>query len=381
MPARNLTSWLPSFDAPQAQLVGRLAAWWLRAFLSFLPDRTADWLLGNNRRVLVIAREGTSVDITLLTGTRQVVSKARIEAAAFSAATIDAFLKHRSLERTGVDLGIRLPAEKLFHRTVRLPREAARQLDEVLASDLAAKTPFRGQDIHVGWTQSEAGDARTIVVSQWIVRRQIAIDAAASVNLDTSDVAFVESAGAHGVVPTIPLQENRDGGASWFPKAASGLAVSAALLALLAAGTHYYRQQSMLDALDGKIALTRAKAQRVRVAVDSIERSQTLLLRLRARKSNAPGLLDIWDEATQILPDHSWLTELRVSQTSGEATQVSMIGFSSAAASLVGLVDRSKLFTDASLTAPVTLDSIEGRERFSLQAKLRFREQVSKAAP
>jgi general secretion pathway protein L len=58
-----------------------------------------------------------------------------------------------------------------------------------------------------------------------------------------------------------------------------------------------------------------------------------------------------------------------------------MIGFSSAAASLVGLVDRSKLFTDASLTAPVTLDSIEGRERFSLQAKLRFQEQVSKAAP
>jgi general secretion pathway protein L len=159
------------------------------------------------------------------------------------------------------------------------------------------------------------------------------------------------------------------------------LAVSALLLALLAAGTHYYRQQSMLDALDGKITLARAKAQRVRAAVDGIERSQTVLVRLRTRKSDAPGLLDIWDEATQILPDHSWLTELRVSQISGEATQLSMIGFSSAAASLVGLVDRSKLFTDASLTAPVTLDSIEGRERFSLQAKLRFQEQVSKAAP
>jgi len=58
-----------------------------------------------------------------------------------------------------------------------------------------------------------------------------------------------------------------------------------------------------------------------------------------------------------------------------------MVGFSSAAASLVGMVDRSALFADASLTAPVTLDPIEGRERLSLQAKLRPREQASKATP
>jgi len=383
MPTNSLTSWLPSFDAPLSQLVGRLGTWWLSAFLSFLPDRTAEWLLGENRRVLVIALDGTSADIALLTGTRQVVASARVDVEAFSAATIEAFLKQRSLERSGVDLGIRLPAEKIFHRTVRLPREAARQLDGVLARDLAARTPFRAQDTHVGWTRSDAGDARTILISQWIVRRQIVIDAAASLKLDTVDLTFVEGAGAgaDGVVPTIPLHENPDGGASWFSKAASGLAVSAVLLALLAAGAHYYRQQSILDALDAKITTARVKAQRVRAAIDGIEQSQAVLLKLRARKTDAPGLLDIWEEATQILPDHSWLTELRVSQTSAEATQVSMIGFSSAAASLVGLVDRSALFTDASLTAPVTLDPIEGRERFSLQAKLRFHEQVSKATP
>jgi general secretion pathway protein L len=381
MPANSLTSWLPSFDAPLSQLVGRLGAWWLSEFLSFLPDRTAEWLMGENRRVLVIGSDGTYAEIALLTDTRQLLASARVAVEAFSAATIDALLKQHSLERTGVDLGIRLRAEQIFHRTVRLPREAARQLDGVLARDLAAKTPFRAQDIHVGWTRSDAEDARTILVSQWIVRRQIVIDAAESLKLDTADVAFVEGAGADGMVPTIPLREKPDDGGSWFSKAACGLAGSAVLLAMLAAGADYYRQQSTLDALDAKIATARVKAQRVRVTIDSLEQSQAVPLKLRARKADAPGLLDIWDEATQILPHHSWLTELRVSQTSGEETQVSMVGFSSAAASLVGLVDRSALFTDASLTAPVTLDPIEGRERFSLQAKLRPREPASKATP
>jgi len=381
MPANSLTSWLPSLDASLSQLIGRLAAWWLGEFLAFLPNRAAEWLIGENRRVLVIGSDGTSAEIALLTDTRQVLASARVDIEAFSAATIDGFLKQHSLERTDVDLGIRLSAEKLFHRTVRLPREAARQLDAVLARDLAAKTPFRTHDIHVGWKRSDAEDTRTVLISQWVVRRQIVIDAAASLKLDAADIAFVESAGADGVVPTIPLRENPEDGASWFSKVACSLTVSAVLLALLAAGAQYHRQQSMLDALDAKIATARVKAQRVRTAIDGLEQRQALLFKLRARKADAPGLLDIWEEATQILPGHSWLTELRVSQTSGEETQVFMVGFSSAAASLVGLVDRSTLFTDASLTAPVTLDPIEGRERFSLQAKLRSHERASKARP
>ena len=381
MPATSLTSWLPSFDAPISQLGGRLGALWLNEFLSFLPGRTAEWLTGENRKLLVIGADGTSADIALLTRNRQLLASARIDVEAFSAATINAFLEPHGLERRGVDLGIRLPPKKLFHRTVRLPREAARQLDAVLARDLVAKTPFRFHDTHIGWKRSEAEDGRTILVSQWIVRRQIVIDAAANLKLDSADLAFVESAGTDGVTPTIPLHEKRDDGTSWFSKAVCGLAASAVLLALVAAGAHYYRQQSVLDGLDAKIATARVTAQRVRAGIDGLRNSQAVLLKVRARKADAPGLLEIMEEATQVLPDHSWLTELRISQTSTEETQVSMVGFSSAAASLVGLVDRSALFTDASLTAPVTLDPIERSERFSLQAKLRHREQDSKATP
>jgi len=74
-----------------------------------------------------------------------------------------------------------------------------------------------------------------------------------------------------------------------------------------------------------------------------------------------------------VLPSHTWLSELRLSETP-DGRHVVMIGFSAAAASLVGLIDQSALFGEAGLAGPVTLDQAEGKERFVIQAN------VSKAA-
>ena len=39
---------------------------------------------------------------------------------------------------------------------------------------------------------------------------------------------------------------------------------------------------------------------------------------------------------------------------------------------LVGIIDGSSLFFDAGLTAPISFDASEGRERFVLQAKVKM---------
>jgi hypothetical protein len=43
-----------------------------------------------------------------------------------------------------------------------------------------------------------------------------------------------------------------------------------------------------------------------------------------------------------------------------------MAGFSAAATELVGLIEKSPVFSQASLDAPITFDAVNGRERFSL---------------
>src|SRR5262249_58863455 len=129
----------------------------------------------------------------------------------------------------------------------------------------------------------------------------------------------------------------------------------------------------------GQVAYARAKAQQVRAAIDGLEQKRATLLRLRTRKEEKPTLLDAWEEATRVLPSHSWLTELRLTETSDQR-QISMTGFSAAAASLVGMIDQSPFFTDTALTAPIALDQAEQRERFSLHAKLKRPEPIRRAS-
>jgi general secretion pathway protein L len=116
--------------------------------------------------------------------------------------------------------------------------------------------------------------------------------------------------------------------------------------------------------------------------MEKLDQRQANIVRVRSQKRDAPGLLEVWEEVSRILPLNSWLTELRLSEVAQrQDQQVVMTGLSTAAADLVALIDKSPLFADAALTAPIALDSIEQRERFTLQVKLRQKRQIEKPAP
>ena len=80
----------------------------------------------------------------------------------------------------------------------------------------------------------------------------------------------------------------------------------------------------------------------------------------------SPSTADLWRETSRILPDNTWVTDWRFRDGS-----VSIAGYSLAATELVGLFEKSQLFTQASLDAPITFDSVNGRERFSLIVRAR----------
>jgi general secretion pathway protein L len=160
-----------------------------------------------------------------------------------------------------------------------------------------------------------------------------------------------------------------DGGARFARRVVLAAVAGTLLLALIAGGLEYRRQQAAIDDLDVRVAAAKANAQRVRAAMDKLDQQQAGLINLRARKARVPSLLDIWSEATRVLPAHSWLTELRLTETPDKGQQVAMSGLSTAAASLVGVIDQSALFGETSLTAAIAMDPVEAKERFALQAR------------
>ncbi len=366
-----------------SDLLARLGQWWLDEFVLLFPERVSAWLTDRGYRRLILSAEQDVFVLQLQSDRRRLLASVRIARSAFSPASIDDFLKARNLDREGVMIGLRLPRGQIFSRQLLLPREAAGSIDEIVAQDLAAKTPFRLADVYDGH-QSRPVDGK-VMVWQWVVRREFVAGAAEAAGLSLADVAFVESddGGSDGApAPVLPLRQDRKKHHSLMRKIVHGLALGTALLAIIGGAHKYWRQQRMLDRLNAELATARGEAQRVRATLDKLDQKQAAIVRLRLQKREGTSLLDVWEEASHILPANSWLTELRLSEVAqGEKQLVIMTGLSAAAAELVALVDKSPLFADAALTAPIALDSVEKRERFTLQARLLPKHQSERLPP
>jgi general secretion pathway protein L len=373
-------TWSPTqWAAGGTELLHRAGRWWLRELLALFPIGIAEWLTDHGSKALLLSGNDDTIVLQVLNERRRVLATERIARVDYTPDVIDVFLRAQGLGRAGVSIGLQLPKERVFARSLLLPIETARTIASVLVQDLLAKTPFRLADIYQDHAARRTGDR--LHVRQWVVRRSFVADATKELGLAPGGVAFVEMEGeGEDLRPCIRLQPGRSHRTSPVRWAFASLIASACALAVLACGLKYHRQQQALDALAVELNTARAKARRVRAAMEKLEAEGAALLRLRGRKQ-APGLLDTWEEITRILPAHSWLTELRLSDLPGsDGQQLVISGFSPAAASLVGLIDRSALFRDAALTAPVTIDTSEGKERFAIQAKLRAVDPLRTAA-
>ena len=364
-------------------LLRRLGQWWLKELVNLFPERIVEFLLGRGQASLVVTVDQEGATLELLNSARTLIASERITLTGNALVEIDRFLWSQGLERTDADVGLRLPAESVFCRQLVLPAEAVGSIEVIVAQDIAKKTPFKSEDIYSDHVALERADSNKITVWQWIIRRQYVQQALLPLKIDIEHLAFVifDRSAAEQPVPFINLRASAGIVNSWYQKTALVLCCSAAVLALLAGGLKYWNKQTAIDHLDAQIATTSGKAQQVRALVDQLKEKKNALLRLRLQRSETPGVIDLWEEATRVLPSHSWLTEFRLVETVGKREeQIAILGFSNAAPSLVGIIDGSPLFFDAALTSSIAFDAAEGRERFALQAKVKMPDAFKEAA-
>lgn len=373
----SLADFIPSARRQSARatdLIERFGSWWVKESRGVFPRRATDWLVGNNQKALIVTPEEEFVTIRLQTSCGEQVALSQIAKVDYSVTSLDNLLTSQGCRQTDVTIGICLPATQFFSRSIMLPIEATKSLDQIVLQDLARKTPFRLDEVYHSYGSTRLANENRLLVRQWVIRRDFVQDALTLLQLDPAHVAFIEATKrTEDRAPCAVIALRQDSArSSRTRKAFLILLLATALMAVATATTKYWRQQVIIDELASDLTAARAKAQKVRTYLDNVEKKQTVLHHLRSQRAEVPRLLDIWEEATRIFPSHSWLTELRLSQAQPKGEQqVVMIGFSAAASSLVGVVSKSPLFSDAALTAPVSMDPVEGRERFVLQVKVR----------
>jgi Tfp pilus assembly protein PilN len=151
----------------------------------------------------------------------------------------------------------------------------------------------------------------------------------------------------------------------------AGLAVVLFLLLLAAA---YWRGSEVADLLSDQADAAAARAAIVHHLKRDI-RDVRAQIEFPLAQKQAPGLIQVLSEVTQILPTGTWLTELAFNDG-----KVHVQGFSNAPSDLIGLIDKSPYFANAQFEA--SLQSAQDHaEHFDLSFDLKAPASIKHGEP
>lgn len=338
-----------------ASLGATWLAWEKVGLRDLMPPRLRRRLFCDNRIPVVLMAADEGVIFTIGDGEAQLLAWPD-----YSANALRSIMARNRVKPSEAALILDLPAQAFFRRNFEIPARAARQLRQVAELELTRKTPFRTADIHHSFAAQPSSHGK-VTVKQVIVRREIVNAALARLDLLLSDFSGITSNCA--LVPVISLNGEKDE-RSGKQRAVAALAFGALLLGLIDLSLLWWVGNERSLQSQHEVARLRTEALAARKVADqaaSIENSIRHLEGLRAR----PTTIELLRESSGRLPDGTWLTEWKLADGS-----LAMSGFSTNGTELVDLLEQSPLFEKVSLSAPITPDAIQGRERFSLIARV-----------
>jgi len=268
-----------------------------------------------------------------------------------------------ALPGTRVELFLR--PDRFLFQPLELPSRAAEFLKGIVSTQIDRLTPWSGSEAAFGWTKPvEVGPDRIGLTV-----------AATALALVMPYVRAIASAGAHSVAvftsspDAVPIMiwEEKLRGASEIGRirhalvmilAAAGIVAATAFGASTLLAAYLNSRQ---DEIAREIAEIRAASGVARDAASST--AAAALRSVERRKHDSPSSVIILDTLSQILPDHTYVTQLRI-----EGNKMRLIGVTRDAPSLIELIEQSPRFSRATFFAPTTRSPSEAGERFHIEA-------------
>jgi general secretion pathway protein L len=271
---------------------------------------------------------------------------------------------------SGARIELTLRSDRFLFAPLELPGRAAEFLDGVVRAQIDRLTPWSAANAAFGWSRP----------SQTGTDRFVATIAATPVGRITP---FMQAIAGFGVRSISVFTSLPDAGAQAAPiKVLESGAVAtdispirpALKILFLAAGIGAVATVgswaiigASLDAqqedLGRKIAIARAAAGTSPDApVGSVAAAHRVLDQF---KHETPFSVVVLDTLSRVLPDHTYVTELRI-----EDNKLRLIGITKDAPSLIGLIEKSGRFTRATFFAPTTQSPSEPGEHFHIEADI-----------
>ena len=264
---------------------------------------------------------------------------------------------------------LRLRPDRFLFRTLELPRRASEFLDGVVRSQIDRLTPWSSSDAVFGFTQPAvlAPDRIGVTVAA-TARVQVApyVKALADAGVESIVVSTLNEDDAGATVPIKVLEERTR--STLAVARVRRVLVAVFLLAGLAAVVSVSSAAiigSDLDAKQDELARRIIERRTALRAGGASEPALSGVAKLELRKHETPASVMVIEILSQILPDHTYVTELRI-----DGDKLRLIGVTRDAPSLIRLIEQSSHFTRATFFAPTTRTPSDPGDRFNIEAQI-----------
>jgi general secretion pathway protein L len=252
-------------------------------------------------------------------------------------------------------------------RPLELPRRAIEFLDGIVRAQIDRLTPWSAENAAFGWSAPvEIANDRVLVTVAATARNLVMplVTAIAGLGADSIVVSTLAPGAESGAA--IKVFDQRVRGALEVNRVRRALA-AALLVAFVLAGTAIAADVIGGGELDARRAdvTSRIAAQRAKLRAGGDAIRDSALAALERRRHETPSSVIVLEVLSQILPDHTYVTELRIQ---GDKMQV--IGVTRDAPSLIRLIEQSQHFTRATFFAPTTRSPSEPGEHFHIEARI-----------
>jgi general secretion pathway protein L len=254
---------------------------------------------------------------------------------------------------------------RFMFRPLELPKRAAEFLDGIVRAQIDRLTPWTVSEAVYSWTPPiEAGNERIQLTVAATARAQVTpyVQALAALGATAIVVSTVPQEAAAGAAP-LKVFEQQSRGAFEITRIRRVLMLvlaAAAAMAVISIGV----SSIAADSLDSEQQdLTRQISKRRAAMRQDGGNAQRMLER---RKQTTAASVIILEALSKVLPDHTFVTELRV-----EGGKVQVTGLTRDAPSLIRLIELSPHFERATFFAPTTQQPGEPGERFHIEARIK----------
>jgi general secretion pathway protein L len=266
----------------------------------------------------------------------------------------------------GSRVEIVLQPKRFLFRPLELPARAAGFLDGIVRAQIDRLTPWSASEAVFGCSAAVESGADSITTVIAATTRKVAMTYVQAVSGFHPAAIAVCTDVAERNAGRVKVFEQKARGhldAARLSRALSialGVLAVAAPLSAIAAAYVADNLGSQESELARQISQRRAA---IRAGNDGGDRSPLAVL--ERRKHETPASVIVLDALSQVIPDHTYVTELHLG-----GAKLQIVGISRDAPSLIRLIEQSQHFTRATFYAPTTRSPSDSGERFHIEARV-----------